>query len=198
MFLAVTALGFLGVVASQLIQTWRENQRAQLDVRRQHHAHWLDQRVDAYSAFFAAAQDWRAEADKITLSNVRQPTSTSSAILRERCESARTKARTELARIELFGSKPVIEHAHHVYGFLHTWSVDALNGLLPSASTSGPCRDLVAGDEVIEGLRQAIRTDLGLGGGGDAAEGTGRGEISLSEKEIPSAPAAEDLTMTAS
>lgn len=162
LLLAATTLGILGVVTCQLINTWRENKRTLQDAQREHDTHWLDQRVDAYSDFFAAVQDWRETACKVTLTNVRHPSSPAATVLRERCETARLKARAALARVDLFGSESVLKQAEDVYGILHSWSVDALDGLLPSASTTGPCRDLFAVDEVVDSLRNAIRAELGV------------------------------------
>lgn len=166
---AVAVLGVLGVIGSQLINTWRESRRAKWEAQREQYSHWRDQRVAAYSNFFAAIQDWQESASRVTLTNVQQPSSPATVALRERCDTARKQARAELARIDLIGSEPVLKQADDVYSILHRWSVDPLDGMLPAANTSNGNRAAIKGlralDGAVDSLRLAIRAELGIRGG---------------------------------
>lgn len=160
--LAVAALGILGVITGQIIHSWRENRRVREQIRHDMLKHWRDQRIEVYSNFFAAVQDWCEVASKVTLNNIADPTSTAALALWDRCETNRKRARTALARIDLIGSETVFKHAEDVYMILRGWSVDALDGVLPNRTSTGSNQGLFAVDDAVDTLRRTIRADLAV------------------------------------
>jgi hypothetical protein len=57
--LAVGLIGFLGVLATQLITAWRERSRESAAIRRADHIFWRDKRLDAALTLLIAMNAWR-------------------------------------------------------------------------------------------------------------------------------------------
>jgi hypothetical protein len=141
--IAVGFIGVLGVIAGQLVTTWRDRSREAAAARRADQIYWRDKRLDACLALLLTMNAWR----ELTVDTWHgTPSDTTLAELHD----AAVAMSDQLATLKLIGTDPLRQAA--------TTAVDDLRAIAAAVRKSPATTDLTQAARTLTATITTLRT----------------------------------------